>query len=464
MIAWRLTTDFDKQKHLFFEKIKTNYVIVAYICSCGYIDFVIKYSKQYVEYVCSRCENTKFYDANIAWKHGNFLYQYKDLDFTFEYDIENYTNGISSRYITKIPKTIDFLNSKVIFGKKSVCNLKLTIDGELKQSYALRLDEKKLSKLKKNLILYINKNKCLDIPYPKDKDLTLKMVSFFLKNKHLKDFDFYHWNDIDILEGQDIDINDALKIISNNHKAKSVRKTIYQNYIRQLKNSNSFDSKFIEAFTKTIRDINILVKLLSLELIYSKYSSVDSKYLEEMIVFLKKHYTEKQLLQFFSSKEFDSNKYLFRDTVHEFYFNKDLLHNKFKKVPCKVASLHDEFVRCSKEQRYEYMMYQKLNYTEEENQACIQLNNNKVRLPKTGQELYEWADALHNCMAGYFDDIKDKESIIYGFFQDNVLSFAVEIYHNTIIQASEKYNAKLSIENKNTLDKWFVQYCKIFSQ
>jgi hypothetical protein len=67
-------------------------------------------------------------------------------------------------------------------------------------------------------------------------------------------------------------------------------------------------------------------------------------------------------------------------------------------------------------------------------------------------------------MAGYFDDIKDKESIIYGFFQDNVLSFAVEIYHNTIIQASEKYNAKLSIENKNTLDKWFVQYCKIFSQ
>jgi hypothetical protein len=458
MIAWKLISDFDTQNHLFFEKVKTHYIVIAYICSCGHTDFIVQHSKQELKYICKECENTKFYDANAAWKNSNFLHQYRDLDFIFEYDIKSDKNSITSMYITKIPKTIDFLNRKVIFDKKAVCNLKLTIEGELNESYSLRFNEKILSKVKNNLVQYINKNRCFNMPCSIDKDITLKMASFFLKNKHLKDFNFYYWDDIDIFKGKDVYINSALELISNYQKTKSVKKAIYQNYVSQLDDSGRFDSTFIEVFSKTIKDTNILVKLLSLKLVYSKHSNIDKKDLEEIICFLKCHYTEKQLLRLFSSEEFASNKYLFIDTVSEFSFNKDLLHNKFKKVSCKVHSLHDEFVRCSKEERYKHIINQKLDYTKDENDVCIQTGNYQIKLPKTGKELYEWADRLHNCMAGYFDIIKEKESIIYGFFQENILSFAVEISDNSIIQASGKYNADLTIENKKILAKWFIQF------
>jgi len=129
MIAWKLRSNFDTQTHLFFKKIKTNYIIVAYMCSCGHTDFIIQHSKQNIKYVCTECKNTKFYDANAVWENSNFLYLHKDLDYMFEYDIKSDKSAINSRYIIKIPKTINFSNRKIIFAKKMVCNLKLTIKG-----------------------------------------------------------------------------------------------------------------------------------------------------------------------------------------------------------------------------------------------------------------------------------------------------------------------------------------------
>ena len=46
MIAWKLTTDFNEQRHLFYQKIETDYVIESYICTCGHTDFIIKHQKQ----------------------------------------------------------------------------------------------------------------------------------------------------------------------------------------------------------------------------------------------------------------------------------------------------------------------------------------------------------------------------------------------------------------------------------
>ena len=454
MIAWKLTVDFDTQKHLFFEKIKTDYVITVYICDCGHTDFIIHNNKQIHEYICHECQNTKFYDADSAWKNGNFLYQYRDLDFRFEYAIKTNKNSITSMYVTKIPKNIDFLNNKVLFENKSVCNIQLTFKGDLKESYSLKFNEKILLTLKKNLTQYITKYKIFDIPYSQEKIMTLKMASFFLKNKNLKSFDFYYWKDIDMLQDKEVNINDALELISNYSKAKSVKKALYKNYLRQLESYDYFDSTFIEVFCHTIKDINILVKLLSLNLNYSKYSDFDKKNLKELIVFLKLHYTEKQILKLFSSDEFRSNKYLFRDAVREFHFNKGIVEEMFKKVSCKVQALHDEFVRCSREQRYKYMINKTLDYTLAERKVCIQIDEYQIKLPQTGKELYDWANTLHNCMAGYFDLIKMKESIIYGFFQKDILIFAVEIKDDSIIQASEKYNAKLSVENKKILKHW----------
>lgn len=69
MLAWKLITNFDKQKHLLNTKIKTNYTIETYVCSCGHIEFIVNHSEHLLNYTCDVCENTKFYNANNAWKN-----------------------------------------------------------------------------------------------------------------------------------------------------------------------------------------------------------------------------------------------------------------------------------------------------------------------------------------------------------------------------------------------------------
>jgi len=461
MIAWKLTTDFDKQRHLFFEKIKTDYIVETYICNCGHTDFITTHPEKSLKYICKECENTKFYDANSAWRNiVHFLYQNLDLEFSYEYDIQSNDNAISSMYVTRIPKNIDFSSRKVIYSKKPAYTLTLGIDGELKENYSLRFEQKILSQLKDNLTQYINKNSCFNIPNSDDKDLNLTMASFFLKNKHLKDFNFYYWADIDRLQTNEVYVRDALELISNYPKAKSVKKAVYQNYLTQLEDNGRFDSSFVEAFSNNIKDINILVKLLKLKLEYSMHSNIDKEGLNEIIIFLKQHYTEKQLLKFFSSKEFNSNHYLFRDAVSEFLYDKDVIKNKFKKVSCKVQALHDEFVRCLREERHKDMQNKSLVYSKQDMKACIETNTYQVKLPKSGKELFDWADDLHNCMAGYFEMIKNHETIIYCFFQEDILVFAVEICDNEVIQASGKYNADLTIKQNQILTKWL----ELFSQ
>jgi len=58
-------------------------------------------------------------------------------------------------------------------------------------------------------------------------------------------------------------------------------------------------------------------------------------------------------------------------------------------------------------------------------------------------------------MAGYFEMIKNHETIIYCFFQEDILMFAVEICDNEVVQSSGKYNANLTIKEHHVLTKWF---------
>lgn len=461
MIAWKLTTDFNEQRHLFFEKVETDYVVETYMCSCGHKDFIIKHSEQKLDYMCQECENTKFYDANTAWKDIVYFSNYHfDFEFIFEYDMQIMDDKISSIYIIQIPSDIDFSSRKVIFSKKQVCSLVLESDGELTENYLLKFNQEILATLKKNLTQYINNNRCFNIPDSGDKELNLTMASFFLKNKHLKDFDFYYWNKIEEFKAKDISIDGALEMIANYPKEKSVRKAYYKHYIEQLYNHGCFYSSFLEAFCINIKDTNILVRLLNIVFTDSLYRDIHREHLNEVLNFLTQYYSDKQILNLFSSSELQNNEYLLKDTLSEFNYSKDVIENKFRKVACKIESLHDEFVRCTKEERYKHIHNQILDYTNEELKPCIKTNNYQVKVPKIGKELFDWADDLHNCMAGYFDEIKNNKTIIYGFFEEDVLSFAVEISDKRVVQSSGKYNADLTIIQHDIFIKWFELFFK----
>lgn len=75
-IPWKLSVDFNKSQHLFYEKIKTDYMIESYICSCSHKEFIIKHSTENIDYICEQCGNDVFFNANDAWNHTDrFLSQ-----------------------------------------------------------------------------------------------------------------------------------------------------------------------------------------------------------------------------------------------------------------------------------------------------------------------------------------------------------------------------------------------------
>jgi hypothetical protein len=73
-------------------------------------------------------------------------------------------------------------------------------------------------------------------------------------------------------------------------------------------------------------------------------------------------------------------------------------------------------------------------------------------------ELYTWSNKLQNCLSGYWKPILEKRTIVYGFFIDNEIKFAVEIKNNKIVQSKSKYNQDLQIREISLVIGWFTEY------
>jgi len=462
MIAWKLTTDFDTQRHLFTKKIVTGYVTESYICSCGHVECVVKHPKQNIIYVCNRCENEKFYEANSALQNiEHFIYQNRDVSFSYEYDIIGDEERASARYVTRIPSDIDYVSKRVTFQKKVLYSLELDQHDKFDENYLLRFQPEIQNTLKGKLVAFINKTNCFKLPSTTGQELTLKMIRFFLRNRHLKSAYFYYWDDIENLQGNAISIEDALMQVSYYPRAKSVKKAVYQNYEDQFNDYGRFNPLFIKIFTMYVKDPNVLVKFLQLKFPRFLYEALSRDSLALVFAFLKMYYTEKQLLKLFESQPFKINQHaLVSDMVNTFVFGEDAIKETFTKVSCKVLALHDEFIRCTKKDRYRDMFADKLRFLKNETAPCIKISGYEVKLAMTGEELFEWGEILHNCIAGYFEAIKHKETLIYGFFQEKHLAFAVEIQEGKIMQASGKYNTQLTHYQNEVLTKWYQRFYK----
>ena len=53
---------------------------------------------------------------------------------------------------------------------------------------------------------------------------------------------------------------------------------------------------------------------------------------------------------------------------------------------------------------------------------------------------------------------QEKETIVYGFFKDNQIKFAVEIKDNKIAQSKSKYNKNIQNSEMNLVSGWFKKY------
>jgi len=461
-VSWRLTVDLDKQQQLFYGKLSTNYVVDAFVCSCGHTEFAIKDKKQDISYSCTACGNEHFYDANWAWENYHRFVSNNDLALSFEYNMIHQKDGVGVSYVVPVPRTIHLMNNSVQFEHKEIYTIFINKSGEVAKEYETTINPDIFKIMEEKLVQHVETSQFFDIAYDKSKKLTLSKILFFLKHTYLKSPDYYYWKEIDDLlpyVSKSYDIHQGLTKISNHRKERSVKKAVYTKYLRQLKMDHSFHPGCVSVLCRTISDPNILVKFLLLPSL--RYINDQWIELETFILFLKQYYSEKQIAKLFEIdvKE-DRAFHMLRDTFDMLMYDREMIYEYFQKVRCAVTALHNEFSRCQTQNQLEQIDECLFVYTEKELERCIYVNGYKVRLPKSNIELFDWGDTLHNCLMNYATAMTKKLSMIYGFYSENELIFAVEIKNNKIVQSSSKYNAELDVEEKFILYEWFGRFFK----
>ena len=438
-----------------------------FFCKCGHSHTITTQINELYppKYICEQCGNNVFINT-IDFKDM----AYDNIFDIFKWEI-NQIETISSWQIVysyKIPQFIQSTNT-IKFTDKRLLSIKLEKDGtgiiECKidkqfQNQYYKNEDKKLTKLfqkeprellykfvmnnKTNAIQWIYAN--LLASYSRGK--RLEILSFFLKLAYLKEFEFFKW-ELSTFIADDTKLYptqiEMLNYISNKAKSKIVKKTIYEQYERSLKETDTYNPMFDYIFSRTIDNIDLLVQLYKIEPQYKNklFLSIwfDIKETILFIRFLKQHYTQKKIVTFFiDSIQLNTN--YWGDTIgmlsrqNSFY----ILDKYFAKVKLTPKNIHDEVVRVSHLASYSLANSEEFEYSKEELDLCKYYENLEFRLPKTVYQLDFWSKLLHNCMFGYSNMIHNKQTIIYGVFKNDTLVYAVEIKNNKIVQEKAMWN------------------------
>lgn len=489
MTPWKITKPLSQTYNL-FQGENLPYFVDGYRCSCGTSKIIIRGENDITSSICTECDNTFFYDAQSCIRQS-FWYDYsffdpktiiednpysednkylkekkdiKNLPFHFKNIIKKDTQTLSIQYGFDYVDSIDLIN--VSFGENFFVIYEFGIDldsGILSDNYCLDVDETIQYQFRAKLWAHIQSNNLINLDL-KESLRSIEQLVFFLQNKHLKEYQFFYWNDTSFLTKATTTIQQALDSFLIIGNEKSVKKELYINYEKQLTLHKRFSTLFIKPFLSLIEDRNIRANLLKID-----FPHFEEEYylIEEFVSFLLSHnYSQKQIYEFFNKINFDNDDEisLFEDTFQLF---SDLLIDPtyFNKVRCTLNSIHDEFVRATSEVYFKEIYTQKLHYTKQERATCKKAREYQVKVPRDGYMLVEWSRLLQNCLSGYFHRILDKKTIVYGFFEKKQLLFAVEIREKMIIQASGKWNNHLNQEQKNALDFWYKNiYMPIYSE
>ncbi|MEA2017122.1 MAG: PcfJ domain-containing protein [Campylobacterota bacterium] len=381
-----------------------------------------------------------------------------------------------------IPNSIDLSCDEIGFISKEI--FKITIDeiGQVNETLFANFDLDRLKDEEQNYFIYsssqddlINKHPILlnyktkilknilkNNYFEFSDDITKKtkkieQVGYFAKYNHLKEFDFYHWKNVDFLpSNQKLTVNEALKYVVNYRKEKSLKKAIFEYYQEQMVEGKYY---FLYPFcvAKYIKDVNIAIRLLLLDFNHFFTEIIDHNSLEYFLQYLTKNYSDKQIENLLKSY-LKQEMFWFLDSLDLFAELNDEMRDNFMKVSCRYDALHDEIVSYHRLIMEQKLLDTKYIYTNKQNKANITIESYTVKLPITGKELYDWATRLHNCMAGYSSLIEQCKTTIYGFFKNEQIIFAVEIKNGKIVEARAKYNEELSKEQMNIVFKWYEEH------
>lgn len=465
-LSWKLSSDINEQKTLFSE-ISLPYEVDFYGCACGHVEHIIHNNTYAVAYICQECGNEEFLDATTFL--GNSVW-YQPVENLFE---EEYLEGLVSsvkldfnvrkiyaKFFIPIPFKGDMCNNRLEYKEQIIFEVSTDDDGEVKENFFVRFLTDPKKEYARNLLIHTYKKRVLSSlktyslgianqSYIKD----LKEFAFFLKYPYLKDYQFISWCNPDFLpSGADLTIESALEYTLNNRREKSLKKALYRNYIKTINKREQYNFLYAHAVAKNIKDVNIAVKMLSFEI--PSFSNIDFWPTEivSFMAFLYSRYSYKQIANLF--KEYEKlDLFWLQDTLEIYSITKEKM-KYLEECKCKANALHDAFIRVHQ------MKYLEINfsYTAAALRACEIREDYEVKLPMNGLELFKWSQKLQNCLASYDRRISSQKSLVYGFFINGKLKFALEIADGNLIQVRGKYNRDLTNAEKYIVAAWKKHY------
>lgn len=487
-LSWHLNLNINNIRNLFFDIDVLPYEVDCYFCSCGNKDIIIKNQNSDIDkYKCSICDNEDFYDSD---KYLNNYTWYEPISTLFDeeylsllepkitFDQEN--KILKANIFLDIPSSYDLASDEIIYHSRNLFELELGLKKNIKQILLANYDldslvdedirywdnvseEELINKslllrgFKKNILNEFKKYSNYFDSKIASKTNTLEEFSFFINNNHLLDLDFYKWININLLpKDKKLSVLDALDIIGNNRTEKTLKKNIINNYKRQLHELDNYWAIFIYSISRCIDDVNILNKMIDIDLESHLFEIVNPNDLYLFIKYLSGKFTAKQIERLFISY-CENEMFWLSHTINLFSEIYDYI-DDFKPTKCRFDLLHDDIVNYHRIILNKKLFQIEFHYDEKFLKACININNYEIRLPKNGVQLYQWSNVLQNCLSGYWRLIKEKQTIVYGFYENNEIKFAVEIKNNKIVQSKSKYNQDLQHKEMNLVKGWFKEY------
>ncbi len=293
--------------------------------------------------LCPMCGNDYFKDAVIfediqstkIWKYFKWSTVVSENDkhwkVTLKYEVPIYNDTVNKVEI----KDRELLH--IVFRKDGSSSHRVSYTSKIISQYSLYLDDKVqslknllLDEAKENLYNYVMMHKSKTIEWIDDKaikefssDNKLKYLTFFLKNSHLKEHRFFFWR-MDNIHNHTMKYTtqvEMLNFIVDNRKEKSIKKALYQEYENSINHIGYYPySDYI--FSRSIENIDLLIKLYRIYPAIKQHIFTDETFAVavEFILFLKRHYTEKQIVRLFIEdmqdvKEYKNRLNNWRDTL-----------------------------------------------------------------------------------------------------------------------------------------------------
>ncbi len=428
---------------------------------------------------CERC-GSRFIDVLDFMEETDIRYR---SPFVWEWRIEENPKNWSAIAVVPIPVNVE--DDKPIFHDFSIARITLSRDGDLETERlephlldAQIVTEKGIQgpqgpkifrELQRCLLSWLaiaavpeidwllNDENWLSSP----PDRRLYILSFFLKNPHLKELDFYFWSDWVALPETLPKFETVLESVSwilADRKEKRVRRAFFESYAKAMRRKSY--SVFTDAvFARSIEDPNHLEKLIRLpfEIKSRLFAALAWEEALELSRWIRDLYGEQGAVRFWRSVEpfHISNRYV-RD-IHRLMRvmrRNERMQERFTRPSANIEALHDRLAEAAGGSQREWEWAIDFEYPREVLRYEGEYEGWSFRLPKTGRELAEWGRDLRNCLAGYISRVESGECIILGIFHNAKIKYALEIVDGEVVQLSGKGNSSPPEKIKKFVNKY----------